>query len=187
MQRKDYALAEETMRNFAQKYPSDPLIADSQYWLGESFFQRQQYRDAAEAFLGVTTKFDKSGKAPDALLRLGQSLAALKEKEAACAALVQPRQRHAFAFLAVPLSRLGRIRKDAVGIKLARQNFTGVEQNLMVLGPIAHRIIARLVHPIFEIEHARFERLLERFGTLRVVAVAMHHAQQANEIEHWSW
>jgi tol-pal system protein YbgF len=87
MQRKDYALAEETMRNFAQKYPSDPLIADSQYWLGESYFQRQQYRDAAEAFLGVTTKFDKSAKAPDALLRLGQSLAALKEKEAACAAL----------------------------------------------------------------------------------------------------
>jgi tol-pal system protein YbgF len=87
MQRKDYALAEETMKNFGQKYPSDPLIADSQYWLGESYFQRQQYRDAAEAFLGVTTKFDKSGKAPDALLRLGQSLAALKEKEAACAAL----------------------------------------------------------------------------------------------------
>ena len=87
MQRKDYALAEETMRNFAQKNPSDPLIADSQYWLGESYFQRQQYRDAAEAFLGVTTKFDKSAKAPDALLRLGQSLAALKEREAACAAL----------------------------------------------------------------------------------------------------
>jgi tol-pal system protein YbgF len=86
MQRKDYALAAETMRNFAQKYPTDPMVADSQYWLGESFFQRQQYRDAAEAFLAVTTKFDKSAKAPDALLRLGQSLAALKEKEAACAA-----------------------------------------------------------------------------------------------------
>jgi len=87
MQRKDYALAEQTMRDFAQKYPSDPLLADSQYWLGESFFQRQLYRDSAEAFLAVTTKFDKSAKAPDALLRLGQSLAALKEKEAACAAL----------------------------------------------------------------------------------------------------
>jgi len=87
MQRKDYALAEETMRNFAQKYPADPLTADSQYWLGESFFQRQMYRDAAESFLAVTTKYDKSGKAPDSLLRLGQSLAALKEKEAACAAL----------------------------------------------------------------------------------------------------
>jgi len=86
IERRDYALAEETMRNFAQKYPSDPLIAESQYWLGESFYQRQLYRDAAEAFLGVTTKFDKSAKAPDALLRLGQSLAALKEHEAACAA-----------------------------------------------------------------------------------------------------
>jgi tol-pal system protein YbgF len=87
MQRKDYALAEETMRNFAQQHPSDPLIGDSQYWLGESYYQRQQYRDAAETFLAVTTKYDKSAKAPDALLRLGQSLAALKEKEAACAAL----------------------------------------------------------------------------------------------------
>jgi tol-pal system protein YbgF len=62
------------------------MISDAQFWLGESFFQRQQYRDAAESFLAVTTKFDKSAKAPDALLRLGQSLAALKEKEAACAA-----------------------------------------------------------------------------------------------------
>ena len=75
------------MRNFTQKYPSDALTGDAQYWLGESLFQRQKYREAAEAFLGVTTKYDSSAKAADALLRLGQSLAALKEKEAACAAL----------------------------------------------------------------------------------------------------
>jgi len=74
------------MRNFAQKFPSDPLVGDSQYWLGESYFQRQQYRDSAEVFLNVTSKYGRSAKAPDALLRLGQSLAALKEKEAACAA-----------------------------------------------------------------------------------------------------
>lgn len=85
MQHKDYALAEQTMRNFVQKYPNDPMVGESQYWVGESLFQRQQYRDAAEAFLAVTTKYDKSAKAPDALLRLGQSLAALKQKEAACA------------------------------------------------------------------------------------------------------
>ncbi len=87
MQRKDYALAEETMRNFTRRYPNNPQVADAQYWLGESFFQRQKYRDAAESFLAVTSKYDTSAKAPDALLRLGQSLAALKEKEAACAAL----------------------------------------------------------------------------------------------------
>jgi tol-pal system protein YbgF len=85
IERKDYALAEETLRNFTRKYPGDPLLADAQFWLGESFFQRQGYRAAAEAFLVVTTKYDRSAKAPDAMLRLGQSLAALKEKEAACA------------------------------------------------------------------------------------------------------
>jgi tol-pal system protein YbgF len=85
IERKDYALAEETMRSFTRKYPGDPLLADAQFWLGESLFQRQGYRAAAEAFLVVTTKYDRSAKAPDAMLRLGQSLAALKEKEAACA------------------------------------------------------------------------------------------------------
>ncbi len=87
MQRKDYALAEETMRNFTQHFPNDRQVADAQYWVGESLFQRQKYREAAESFLAVTSKYDTSAKAPDALLRLGQSLAALKEKEAACAAL----------------------------------------------------------------------------------------------------
>jgi tol-pal system protein YbgF len=85
--RKDYALAEDALRAFLKKYPSDRLVADANYWLGESLFQRQRYRDAAESFLAVSTKFEASGKAPDALLRLGQSLAALKEKEAACATL----------------------------------------------------------------------------------------------------
>lgn len=86
IERKDYALAEETMRNFTRKYPGDPLVADAQFWLGESFFQRQSYREAAEAFLVVTSKYDRSAKAPDSMLRLGQSLAALKAKDEACAA-----------------------------------------------------------------------------------------------------
>ena len=85
--RKDYALAEEGLRAFLKKYPQDRLVADANYWLGESLFQRQRYREAAESFLAVSTKFQTAGKAPDSLLRLGQSLAALKEKDAACATL----------------------------------------------------------------------------------------------------
>ena len=85
--RKDYALAEEGLRAFLKTHPKDRLVADANYWLGESLFQRQRYREAAESFLTVSTKFDTAGKAPDSLLRLGQSLAALKEKEAACATL----------------------------------------------------------------------------------------------------
>jgi len=87
--RKDYALAEENFRGFVRKYPNDRLVADANYWLGESLFQRQRYRDAAESFLTVSTKYEKSPKAPDSLLRLGQSLAALREKEAACATFVE--------------------------------------------------------------------------------------------------
>jgi tol-pal system protein YbgF len=85
--RKDYALAEDAFRNFLSKYPDDRLVGEATYWMGESMFQRQRFRDAAEAFLNVSTKYESTAKAPDALLRLGQSLAALGEKETACASL----------------------------------------------------------------------------------------------------
>jgi tol-pal system protein YbgF len=83
--RKDYAAAEDGFRNFLGRFPSDRLVPEAQYWLGESLFQRQRYRDAAETFLTVSTKHESTSRAPDALLRLGQSLAALGEREAACA------------------------------------------------------------------------------------------------------
>jgi tol-pal system protein YbgF len=86
---KDYALAEQAFRDFLRKHPDGKLVPDAQYWLGESMFQRQRYRDAAESFLAVTTKYEHSGKAPESLLRLGQSLAAMKQKEAACATLAE--------------------------------------------------------------------------------------------------
>jgi tol-pal system protein YbgF len=104
IKRKDYALAEDTLRGFLRKYPSDRLVSDAQYWLGESLFQRQRYRDAAESFLAVTTKYDTSPKAPEALLRLGQSLAALGEKETACAAWGEIGRKYARATASVKAS-----------------------------------------------------------------------------------
>jgi tol-pal system protein YbgF len=86
---KDYALAEQAFRDFVRKYPKEKLLPDAQYWLGESQFQQQRYRDAAESFLAVSTKYEHSSKAPESLLRLGQSLAALHQKEAACATFAE--------------------------------------------------------------------------------------------------
>ena len=60
-------------------------MPDATHWVGESLFQRQQYRDAAEQFLAVTQKYANHRRAPSSMLRLGMSLAALGEKEAACA------------------------------------------------------------------------------------------------------
>jgi tol-pal system protein YbgF len=86
---KDYSLAEQAFRDFLGKYPNEQLVPDANYWLGESLFQQQRYRDAAELFLNVSTRYEHAGKAPDALLRLGQSLAAMDQKEAACATLAE--------------------------------------------------------------------------------------------------
>ena len=65
------------------------MAPEANYWLGESLFQRQRYQDAAEAYLIVTTKYGQTNRAPDALLRLGQSLAALGQKEMACASFAE--------------------------------------------------------------------------------------------------
>jgi tol-pal system protein YbgF len=86
---KDYSLAEQAFRDFLKKHPNERLMPDAQYWLGEALFQQQRYRDAAESFLAVSTKFEHAGKAPESLLRLGQSLVALNQKEAACATLAE--------------------------------------------------------------------------------------------------
>jgi tol-pal system protein YbgF len=99
--RREYALAEDTLRIFLRRFPNDRLSSDAQYWLGESLFQRQRYRDAAEMFLNVSTKFETSAKAPDALLRLGQSLAGLGEKDAACASLAEVGRKYPRASVSV--------------------------------------------------------------------------------------
>ena len=72
--RKDYALAEDTFQAFLKKYPTDRRAADAEFWLGESLFQRQKYDAAAQAFLDLSTKHASHAKAPEALLRLAQSL-----------------------------------------------------------------------------------------------------------------
>ena len=61
---KDYALAEEAFRVFLKKYPADRQVSDANFWLGESLFQRQRYRDAAEFFLTVSTKYQLFSEGP---------------------------------------------------------------------------------------------------------------------------
>ena len=99
--RKDYALAEETFRDFLKRHPNDRLMPEATYWLGETLFQRQRYRDAAELFLAVTRDHATAPKAPDAMLRLGQSLALLGERDAACGTLAAVGTKYPRASLSV--------------------------------------------------------------------------------------
>lgn len=85
----DYADAEAAFREFLGAHPQDPLAGNAQYWLGETYYVRQQYEPAAQAFLQGYQGYGKSAKAPDSLLKLGMSLAAMKKNPEACAALGQ--------------------------------------------------------------------------------------------------
>lgn len=81
---RDYGAAEAAFEDFLKRFPSDPLGANAQYWLGESLYVRGQYRSAASAFLKGYQNYAKSAKAPEALLKLAMSLQRLGQKDAAC-------------------------------------------------------------------------------------------------------
>jgi tol-pal system protein YbgF len=66
-------------------FPTDQRAPDAQYWIGDSLFQRGMYREAGQEFNSGYRAYPKSSKAPDSLLRLGMSLTALGQREAACA------------------------------------------------------------------------------------------------------
>ena len=85
----DYPAAEEALRSFIQHHPDNPLAGNAQYWLGESFYARGQYTEAAAAFADGYKRYPKGAKAPDELLKLGMSLARADQKHNACIALMQ--------------------------------------------------------------------------------------------------
>ena len=90
----DYDLAEETLKIWLAAYPSDPQAVDAQFWLGESHLQQGEYRDAANAFLNVYKTAPDSIKGPDSLMKLGVSLSALGEKDAACGTFTELSRRY---------------------------------------------------------------------------------------------
>ncbi len=81
-----YADAETAFKSFIQRFPNDQLAGSAQYWLGETYYVRQQYKDAATAFAFGYQKYPKSGKGADYLLKLGMSLGNLGQKQDACSA-----------------------------------------------------------------------------------------------------
>jgi tol-pal system protein YbgF len=80
----NYSAAETAFDDFLNRYPNDALSGNAQYWLGESFFVRGQFKQAASAFLKGYQSYGKSAKAPDSLLKLALSLDRLGQRDAAC-------------------------------------------------------------------------------------------------------
>ncbi|MBS1225373.1 MAG: uncharacterized protein H6R24_2051 [Proteobacteria bacterium] len=58
-------------QRFLQAHPNGGLVGDAQYWLGEAYYLSRDYNAAKEAFIVLGLNHPKSGRLPDALLKLG--------------------------------------------------------------------------------------------------------------------
>jgi tol-pal system protein YbgF len=85
----DYPGAEAALRSFIAQHPQHTLAGNAQYWLGETYYVRKDYRQAAVAFAEGYQTYPNSAKAPDNLLKLGLALAQIGEKSDACEAFAQ--------------------------------------------------------------------------------------------------
>ncbi|MBT3533700.1 MAG: tol-pal system protein YbgF, partial [Rhodospirillaceae bacterium] len=81
--------AETAFQEFLAMHGDDELAGNAQYWLGETFYARQNLPEAARAFLIGIQRYPNSNKAPDTMLKLGIALGKLGKKEDACAAFLE--------------------------------------------------------------------------------------------------
>jgi tol-pal system protein YbgF len=86
---KDYSTAETTFDDFLKRHAGHQLAGNAQYWLGETYYVRGQYRPAATAFLKGYQDYAKSQKASESLLKLAMSLQRLGQKDAACSSFAE--------------------------------------------------------------------------------------------------
>lgn len=85
----DYEAAEKALRKFIEINGSHSLTGNALYWLGETYYVRNIYDEAAKTFATGYRTFPKGNKAPDSLLKLSMSFHAMNQKEKACDTLGQ--------------------------------------------------------------------------------------------------
>ena len=89
LRKREFQKAELALKEFLTTHPDDPLVPNAMYWLGETYYTRGRYEDAAEIFISGYEQHSKSSKTPDNLLKLGLSLLKLERRADACIAFAQ--------------------------------------------------------------------------------------------------
>lgn len=85
----DYASAQKGFSKFLAIYPNHSLSPNAKYWLGETYYVREKFTEAARQFAEAYQKYPKGPKGPDNLLKLGMSLAGMGSKKDSCVAFKQ--------------------------------------------------------------------------------------------------
>jgi tol-pal system protein YbgF len=96
-----YQQAEDGFKAFMAANSGHRLTPDAIFYIGETYFQRSRPREAAEQYLKITTDYAKSSRAPESMVRLGQTLAALGNAEQACATFTELGKRYPSATASV--------------------------------------------------------------------------------------
>ncbi|HEY7954205.1 MAG TPA: tol-pal system protein YbgF [Polyangia bacterium] len=71
--------AQNGFRTFLRRFPHHDYADNAQYWLGECYYSRKQFAEAATEFRRTVERYPLGNKAPDAMLKLGYSLQAMGE------------------------------------------------------------------------------------------------------------
>lgn len=82
-----YDEARAAFRAFADASPKDPLAPQAVYWVGNIAFVQKDYAGAAVAFAEQIKKYPTNPQGAESMLKLGQSLLAMGEKEKGCVTL----------------------------------------------------------------------------------------------------
>lgn len=90
----DYPIAEDVFERFVSLYPEDVLVADARFWLGESVLAQGRFEDAAEIFIDTRTRHPQAGKAAETMLKIGTIMAALGDRNIACATFADALKSH---------------------------------------------------------------------------------------------
>ena len=83
---RNFDQAEIAWRNFLKQFPDHPLDGSAQYFLGETYFGRNDYQRAAATYSTGIEKYPKSDLAVETMLKLGISLGRAGQVKPACEA-----------------------------------------------------------------------------------------------------
>ncbi len=83
----DFAGAQTAFKQYLEFNPDATDKDEINFWLGESYYVRSGYADAADAYIASMRENSKGVKAPDAMVRLAAALRQLGNKAEACQTL----------------------------------------------------------------------------------------------------
>jgi tol-pal system protein YbgF len=89
-----YDDAEKALRTFISENPDHQLTGNANYWLGETYYVRGDYKNAAITFAQGVKNYPQSGKAPDNMMKLGMALSAMDQVPDACTAFAEVGKRY---------------------------------------------------------------------------------------------